>query len=160
MKLKILTILFFVKFLSLSCNTTEPEFNPDKIFVEVRNGTLESDGEFKVLNYSSRNIFIQYTQFPFCAFFTYTIQQYTDTGLVKLSYNEPEGKWRIPVINPDSVYAVCELAKPPVELKSLNSFEQKITGLDQIGEYRFTIHYTISGESKSFILSSDYKVGY
>jgi hypothetical protein len=30
----------------------------------------------------------------------------------------------------------------PIELKQFQSFEQIITGIDRIGEFRLTIHYT------------------
>lgn len=64
----------------------------------------------------------------------------------------------IPVFNPDSVYIICELFMNPIELKSLKSFEQKITGLNQIGEYRLTIRYSLKGKSETYILMADYKV--
>ncbi|HSP86693.1 MAG TPA: hypothetical protein VLN45_01055 [Ignavibacteriaceae bacterium] len=152
--LLIISLLLF----NLNCDSTEPEFNPDKIFVEIENGTIDSDGEFEVFNYSSQSIFIHHYQFPSCSFFTYAIEQFTDSGLVKLFFNETHGKWMIPIYYPDSVYIMCELFMNPIEIKSLKSFKQKITGLDQIGEYRLTIRYSLDGKFDAFDLEADYKV--
>lgn len=88
MKIKILVILISILSLFISCDSTEPEFNPDKIFIEVKNGTVDSDGEFEVFNYSNQSIFIQYRHYIFCSFFTYSVEQLTDTGWINLSYNE------------------------------------------------------------------------
>ncbi|MDO8550699.1 MAG: hypothetical protein Q7S39_11195 [Ignavibacteria bacterium] len=162
MKVKFLAIPILILFLFSSCDTTNPEFNPDKIFIEVRNGTPDSYGEFEVFNFSSQSIFIHHIQFPSCSFFTYSIEQFTDSGLVKLSFNETQGKWMIPIFNPDSVYQFCELYMNPIELKSFHSFKQKITGLDQVGEFRLTIFYSLSGVPNASYnkLIADYKVGY
>jgi len=163
MRTKSLIFCLGILFLFSSCDTIEPQFDPDKIFVEVKNGTVDSDGEFEVFNFSSETIFIHYSRDLTCNLFTYSLEQLTDSGWVKLSFDSSEETWMIPIINPDSIIVcIAEDAPPPIELKSLDSFEQKITGLDQIGEYRLTISYTLSGVPSSSYnkLIVNYKVGY
>lgn len=149
----VLILIFFQ-----SCDSTEPSFNPDKIFVEVKNGTLDSDGEFEVFNYSSRSIYIHYNPYSFCSFFTYSVEQLTDSGWIKLSFNEIEGRWGIPVFNPDSVYIVCDMLVSPLEVKHLQSYKQNITGINYAGEYRLTFIYQVPNNPEFYYLVKDYKV--
>ena len=159
---KFLIIPIVALLLFTSCDSTEPEFSPNKIFIEVENGTLDSDGEFEVFNYSSQPVFINYFKFPYCSFFTYSVEQLTDSGYVSLSFNESEGKWRNIIFDPDSIYVLCELYMSPVRVNRTESFKQKITGFDQTGVYRITINYYLKEENNSRIYSlvKEYKVTY
>jgi hypothetical protein len=154
-----LIILFFLTAFIYCCNTTEPEFNPDKIFIDVENGTISSDGEFEMFNYSSESIFVHHVQFPFCSFFPYSVEQYTDSGWIKLNFDETSGEWKRVSSYPDSA-VICELYKPLIEILSISSFKQKITGLKQVGDYRLTINYSLKDENnfRFYSLLADYKI--
>jgi hypothetical protein len=142
METKLLTFSFLILVLSSSCNVNEPVLNSDGIFIEVTNGTLTSEGSFRIFNNSNKSVFITYNQYPVCSFFTYSIEEKINTAWQKLTYDEINEKWVQSIYNPDSIYVVCDIYMSPIELKQFQSFEQIITGIDRIGEFRLTIHYT------------------
>lgn len=107
----------------------------------IKNGTVDIPGEFLIVNNSNKTIFIPYILYPYCNFSNYSLEKKIDTVWEKLSYNEDEDIW---LNNRDSVIAVCQMVKHPVELLPSKMMSQTISKIEEEGEYRLIVYYRYS----------------
>lgn len=137
---------FFISMLFLiSCEVNDPKEGYesktiDGITLIAKDGTLTSPGEIEIVNNSDREIFVPYFLQPSCYFSIYLVEQKIGSVWEPLLYDESESKWIRRDIS-DSVFVICELNMNPIQIRPNNRYKQKITGINDIGEYRLKIFF-------------------
>ena len=143
-------LLFSFIFLLVFCevnDSTDNEYSrsisENGVSVFIKDGTLISPGEIKIINNSNQKIFIPFILYPYCSFSIYSLQKKSNSEWERLSYDEFQNKW-LKKTNQDSIIAVCDEYRNPIETYSSQSFEQSISNVDEEGEYQLKIHFRYS----------------
>ena len=149
MKIKYFTLylLFTSIFLLYSCgvnDSIEEEYSQsvreNGLTVFIKNGSLSSPGEIKIINNSNQKIFLPFILYPYCSFSIYALEKKSDSVWRRLSYDAFQDLWFVNN-NQDSIIAVCQLYKNPVELNPFQTIKQNISNVEEEGEFRLKIYF-------------------
>ena len=172
MKVLSLTSLAILLIIILSsCEITEtqlPLYDSSNIENGVvllsSNGTLASPGKMRVINNSGETIYIVSRHYIYCSFSHYDLIFRNNSEWQNLVYEEGINHWSFPTppASTDSIFTICEVSVPPVELIPGNSYETEIGNVENTGEYHIRIFYRTSEfyipEYSGVSLSVDYFV--
>ena len=141
-------LLFASIFLLTSCEVNDSDekdysqsVSKNGVTVFIKNGTLNTPGEIKIVNNSSQQMFVPFILYPYCSFSFYSLAQKNDSVWAGLLYQE--NKW-IKNTNQDSIVAVCAEYRNPIAINPFQSLKQKISSVDQQGEFRVAIYFRYS----------------
>ena len=150
MKITIISFVFISMFIYSSCDISEPDkagysqsINENGITLLVKNQTESSEGKFKIINNSDQIIYVPYLHFGFCSFIPYSLEQKNNDNWNSLYYDAEQNKWIVPKVQ-DSIIAICDEYKRPIEIKPNQSVEQSIIETEMNGEFRLNINYRYS----------------
>jgi hypothetical protein len=142
--------LFTSIILLISCDVINPENNEysqsiieNGITFSVKNGSLNTPGEIRILNNSSQSVFILNTLYPSCNFSNYSLMKASATGLLPMTFDEFNNIW-IVIHSTDSIFAVCDMYKSPIEIKPFEIYSQNISKVLETGLYKLTMRYRFS----------------
>jgi hypothetical protein len=124
-------------------NEYSQSISKDGIIFSIKNGTLNIPGEIRILNNSSKSVFILSTLYPFCNFSNYSLMKASTSGLVPLTFDELNNIWIIST-STDSILVVCEMIKSPIEIKPYRVHTQNIAKVFEAGLYQLSIRYRFS----------------
>ncbi len=149
MRIKYFTfhLLFASIFLFYSCcinDSIEQEYShsvsENGLTLLIKNGSLSSPGEIKIINNSNQKIFIPFILYPYCSFLNYALDKKNDSVWERLSYDESQDLWFVKN-NQDSISAVCQMYKNPVELNPFQTIKQKISNVEEEGEFQLKVYF-------------------
>lgn len=143
-------LIFFLFVLLSSCDINDStDFNSsrsvvtDNVTIFIKDGTINSPGEIKIVNNSFHKIFVPFNLYPSCSFSLYSLQMKENNKWKRLSFDELQNKW-LEKSNQDSVIIVCDEHRNPIEVNPAQSYKLKIANLNEPGEYQIKINYRYS----------------
>ena len=143
-------VLFASIILFNSCDvndTTDNDYSRsidnNGISIFIKDGAINSPGEIKIVNNSFQKIFVPFILYPYCSFSIYSLQKKNNSEWERLSYDEFQNKW-LKKTNKDSILAVCDEYRNPIEVNSSQSYKLNISNVDEVGEYQLKIYFRFS----------------
>ena len=143
-------LICFLFILLSSCDINDStDFNSsrsvvkDNVTIFIKDGTINSPGEIKIVNNSLHKIFVPFNLYPSCSFSLYSLQMKENNQWKMLSFDEFQNKW-LEKSTQDSVIIVCDKHMNPIEISNAQSYKLKIANLNEPGEYQIKINYRYS----------------
>ncbi len=162
----IIALLIFFICIFMSCDIYESDDNNydysvsnNSVTLLIKNGTVSSPGEIKVINYSNQRIFIPFILYPICNFSIYALDFRNDNVWMELSFDEFENEWTKRT-KQDSVFLVCDEYRNPIEINPYQIFEQTLSKVGSEGEYRLKINFRYSQRYDSHFSDNELIINY